>query len=267
MPNRNLLYNRELDKEAIMSQFAPVCPPALLKDMKSKGVLGKYHLLLAHDVVAKPRLYRDIFKRGEGHYIIMDNSLIELGKPCDDNTMLAAWGVLTPDVCVLPDRLCDAEYTIAESFKAAGRWYALGMDSFLGVVQGQNEAEILECAETYARMPTINAISVPRVVTDRVLGSRMGITRKIHSLYPEIPIHLLGFSNNIQDDIETARFRFVKGIDSAVPVRAGLLGLSLGLDPPGKFNNLPPRGQFWEEAKTLNDKAEQNLHWIRHEIA
>lgn len=249
------------------AQFAPVCPPAILMDMKRRGLLGSYHLLLAHDVAANPEEYETIFRPRGNFYIIMDNSLIELGHPCDDGTMQKAWNILDPDVAVLPDKLCDIDFTIRESFNAGSRWWRLGIDRFLGVVQGTTEAELLSCADQFVSIPFVKALSIPRVVTDKVLGSRTEITQKIHERSPHLSIHLLGFSDNIEDDIKTAKLPFVQGIDSAVPVRAGLLGIEMDRVPAKVLNNLPPRGDFWESAKTLNPGAINNLNYIRHMIA
>ena len=107
-----------------MAEFAPVAPPEMLLDLKEKGALGKYHLLLAHDVAARPDLYRAVFDDVHDTYIIMDNSLIELGYPVTTDVMAKACEVVIPDVIVLPDVLNDMKLTLDYSVAAARSWAA-----------------------------------------------------------------------------------------------------------------------------------------------
>jgi hypothetical protein len=64
------------------------------------------------------------------------------------------------------------------------------------------------------------------------------------------------------DDITCASLPFVKGIDSAVPLRAGLD--NIWLSSPHDYEMYDaPRGKYWEEEKDLTVALIQNLQRVR----
>lgn len=234
-----------------MSQFAPVVPIPLAKHLAEQEELGDYHLLLAHDVLARPDEYKLVYGgiREGGGTIIMDNSLIELGRPMDIAEMLAVFKTLRPDWIVLPDHLGDYKKTLGATCKALFDWRQLTpiqrLDTeLMGVVQGSTFEECVSCAQWMLTQPEITAICVPRVLVE-LLGSRMPVLTWLLQQRPEMPIHLLGFSDNILDDIVSASMYNVMGIDSAVPIRLGLQNKPLLLD---KFVDAGKRGDFWDRS-------------------
>lgn len=251
------------------SRFAPVAPPMILKRLKEGRLLGDYHLLLAHDVAANPDIYRFIFASTmEKMFIIMDNSLIELGHPADDDTMMAAYRAIHPDVTVLPDYLGECDKTIQASEEALLRWKNLGISGFLAVIQGQTLQEITRFVNHFKTDPNIRMWSVPRVMV-KYHGSRKHIVDLVRALDDGVrrPIHLLGFSDHTQDDIEACKREGVSGIDSAVPIRMGLAGMafdSAKLD----IGPTPPRGNYWE-CRDINHLVRHNMkvvhEWTRQE--
>lgn len=244
-----------------MSQFAPVAPPQLLLDLKAKGVLGKYHLLLAHDVVAQKELYREIFSDAEGMTIIMDNSVIELGEPVSPEILQEANSIVPTTVTVLPDYIGECERTIGSCTVAAQKWSQKGLGPFMVVPQGQTLPEFITCAEVLRNLPYVEAWGVPRHATAK-LGSRHPLTYQLIILKPLMQVHLLGFSDNLKDDISVARAPQVNGIDSAVPLRLGLADIVLHED----LESHAPRGDYWETAKVANDLVLSNLAYIRERI-
>lgn len=75
--------------------------------------------------------------------------------------------------------------------------------------------------------------------------------------------HLLGFSDNVLDDIGCARVPWINGIDSAVLARAGLAGLGIDLCDFDWSNKVGPRGDFWEQ--TIKDELQDRV--IRSNLA
>ncbi len=243
-----------------MSKFAPVAPPLMLLDLKRKGALGDYHLLLAHDVCDQAALYREVFSHlDEKPFVIMDNSVIELGKPVSAEMMFEACDIVKTDLVVLPDAIGEMEKTIEMSTETAFEWYS-DSDSipFMAVPQGKTLVEFQACAEQLAKLPGVQAWGVPRHVTGKV-GTRHHLVYALMILKPVFTMHLLGFSDNIVDDIAVARVSGVNGIDSAVPIRLGLL------DEPffQKMDSHPPRGNYWETAKEATPRVLENLAKIR----
>jgi hypothetical protein len=156
----------------------------------------------------------------------------------------------------MPDTLRNAQETVLASTQFAyafderftnTRGHIMGL---AGVIQGSNLAECLWCAAQLVRMPRVDLLCVPRVLRE-VLGTRMLITMMIGMKYPAIKVHLLGFSNDLLDDVATARLPNVHGIDSAVPIRAGMVGMELSLHT-GYFDP-GPRGDFWGRALVEKD--------------
>jgi hypothetical protein len=214
-----------------MAQFAPVAPPNVLRSLRDLGdtIVGRYHLLLAHDVVARPHLYKDLLP--DGSFVIMDNSIIELGHPVDAPTMKRALEIVPSNVVVLPDVIKDYDQTLELSFMAADQ-YSKFVDpaktKYMAVPQGQTRAEIIKSALELAYIDNVGCWGIPRHITSWE-GTRMDFikwiwekqeTRLKSSRWGPF-IHLLGFSENMEDDLKCSHLSGVLGIDSAVPVRMG----------------------------------------------
>lgn len=226
------------------AKFAPVVPTQVAAYYHDQGMLGDYHLLLAHDVVAHPteyhRLYSDVSR-----FVIMDNSVIELGHPVDLEFMRTAIGVTHANVFALPDELLDKDATIASTMKALDEWGSLiTMEtSAMAVPQGSNWAEWLECLEAFAKVDDIAWIGIPRNVQNKLNVSRVDAVEAVQQIAPDVQIHLLGFSKDMQDDIEAAKLEGVAGIDSAVPSRMGMRdGVPINADSYVHAS----RGDWWE---------------------
>ncbi len=254
-----------------MSSFAPVAPPQVLKKFKDFGQLGDYHLLLAHDIAAKPTVYADIFNRPHHSpmQIILDNSVIELGGAVDINVIIEAAHVVRPSTTVLPDVLLDQKATIRACDDALNKWSSAFSDANLGpnfmlVPQGRTLKEWIECAEYFADDKNINFWGIPRNIEKTAIRSRRDLIDIVHAINPSRSIHLLGFSDNVVDDILSARHHLVEGIDSAVPIRAVSQGIPMSLT--GTLNAMPPRGNWWEEAQ-FDRKMLDNLILARQWVS
>jgi hypothetical protein len=224
----------------------------MLMALKEEGLLGDYHLLLAHDVASQPTLYHDIFHDVDA-YIIMDNSTVELGHPVDTDVMLVACAAVPADVVVLPDTIRDAEATIRDCVIYSLEWGKAKLGPFMVVPQGETWTELCACAQTLSYLPNISAWGVGRFV-QAVLGSRIPFTWWLRNITLDPTIHMLGFSDHVHDDIRAMHMPCVAGIDSAVPIRMGLA--EIGLDA---FIKTPPRGDYWETASEVTELVRYNL--------
>lgn len=260
-----------------MASFAPVCPIHILESLIDIDQAGNYHLPLAHDVIHNEIRYERAFKvirEQYGHYlstVILDNSVIELGSAVNIEVIAAAAKTVKANVIVLPDVLLDASATITQCRKALDPWskkldHELGEGNytFMYVPQGTTPNEFAACAEALAEDERIGWWGIPRNYNIKGLGSRRDAVDIVHMLNPKRNIHLLGFSDNILDDILSARHPAVTGMDSAVPLRAASHGVSMSFDMD---KELPPRGDWWEDPKTVFDvEMVKNLKWIRRHI-
>lgn len=258
-----------------MARFAPVVPLEIARELPRED-LGSYHLLLAHDVVKHPAEYREVYGHLEGSKeagscIIMDNSLVELGHPAPMDMLLEACHALKPHFLVMPDHLGKSEETVHASYNFMQEWRkeidkrpylrAIGL---VGVIQGEHPAKFWRTIGLYKNNEDlVGMVALPRVMVEQ-FGSRMRVINGINKVFGKsVPIHLLGFSNDILDDICSARMPGIYGIDSAVPVRLGLQGriIELGCEQdPG------PRGKYWDDPfSTMPYRTMQT--WKSHVIA
>lgn len=254
-----------------MARFAPVAPIQVVSSL-SASASGDYHLLLAHDVAAKAKEYGKFFNRFN-HTVIMDNSVIELGGAVDLKVVKAACHAVDSATVVLPDVLLDGKATV-ESCKAAlevwpdefkdlfgGKAPQSRMRGFMLVPQGKTLAEFAWCANQFAYDDYINFWGVPRNLVKEI-GSRAKAIDIVHAINPTRRIHLLGFSDDIPDDVLCAKDRRVEGIDSAVPLRAGTLGVKLDFD-----TDVGKRDPLWFDSAVrvplMDENIETYKRWIR----
>lgn len=253
-----------------MAKFAPVCPAHIAKGLEEDRALGNYHLLLAHDILKHPEEYRKLFNSMNG-VKILDNSVIELGAAVDIKVIAEAAAVVCANVIVLPDILLDGKQTVIDCKKAYVEWRpildkALGSSnwSYMIVPQGKTRAEFAECAEAFADLAYIGWWGIPRNYNIHGLGSRRDAIDICTAIDPQNEIHLLGFSDDIVDDVLSACKDEVSGIDSAVPIRAASAGMRMSMNLP----ELGKRGDWWDDPKTTYDQQmATNCSLIRNWIA
>lgn len=263
-----------------MDRFAPVAPIAIHERMADAGVLGSYHLLLAHQVLASPAVHKAFYRhrlpvmikngnalreRNGKPYIIMDNSLIELGYPLPVADVLVAAETVNASVVVLPDVLGDRIKTLELSAQAANELNELRVSSayargvrMLGVAQGQTLNDVFSCARDLIQQVGVDLVSIPRHVTAKV-GSRVKLAEMVRQ-YGK-PVHLLGFSENLLDDFTALGIPGVIGIDSAVPIWFGLQGFELPTTPPvdADFGKRP---KDYESQTEINSQVIRNLRRV-----
>lgn len=262
-------------------QFAPVAPIHILEKLLNLNnqVFGDYHLLLAHHTVQYPEQFNKLFTQylNKSPYtnvtVIMDNSIVELGGAVDDAMIEEACNVLNsiPStrlevVPVLPDVMGDGIETIDQSAMAYARWVGkdFTQDGMMLVTQGEDWDDFAYLVEQFfvkhpAEYGAIRWVGVPRILVQN-LGSRKKAVEFIHMVAPHVKIHLLGFSDDITDDMLCARLPGVRGIDSAVPLRYDGI-----LTPTTSGTQIGPRGDWWEKGK-INPHTMANIirvaRWI-----
>lgn len=256
-----------------MAKFAPVCPVNILPYLEPANC-GDYHLLLAHDVADKAQEYKTFFGKHRNMTIIMDNSVIELGNAVDLKVIKKACDAVDVTTIVLPDVLLDGKATVESCTKALETWPQefkayLGAFSgentsrrrgFMYVPQGKTLKEFASSAQALADHPDVNFWGVPRNIV-ALHGSRASAIEIVHALNPHRRIHLLGFSDDICDDVICSKDRRVEGIDSAVPLRAGSVGIPMSFDL-----DIGPRGNWWDTAThtlMMDHNIETYRKWIR----
>jgi hypothetical protein len=276
-----------------MAQFAPVAPIGILEEMKKQGCLGTYHLLLAHHVLEFPERFRALFADLRGCTIIMDNSLVELGASENEQKVLDACKAIqdaasTPNyiIPVLTDVMGDGAATREASTKSYKWWRENApMYPLMVATQGGDKTEEHRDGNNISHTFTfawkdfchtvdhfllseefkgISYVGVPRKLVE-FLGTRQLAIQYIDAVRPDISVHLLGFSDDVTDDIICAQHPSVEGIDSAVPIRFGYNLEGNKIYTPSK--EIPPRPKDWFEKGEYDDSVFTNLYNIRKWVA
>lgn len=243
-------------------QFAPVAGLGLLQELDSLGCLGNYHLLLAHAVLSNPIQWAAFFEKrradGEEDFIIMDNSLIELGYPLPPGQLIMACQLVQAKVLVLPDVMGSSSRTVRLSASSFQELRDRGYEgSTMGVVHGENWLEAYQCALDLKGLGA-DYLSVPRVMTE-ILGSRKRLAEQICH-YLQLPVHLLGFSDNLADDIDSVMsHERIMGIDSAMPLWWGQQGKVLPRVPAGEDMFYGKRPEGYLDTNTMTPHVIANL--------
>ncbi len=241
-------------------KFAPVCPIHIYEALADAGdeYIGNYFLLLAHDVLANAERYAKFFANRDCT-IIMDNSVIELGDACNAKNLLEACDIVKADVLVIPDVLENGHATLEAGRKFLRDTGELWLHTMF-VPQGADLDDYYNCVHDAAHDPllhNVNWVGIARNLTGRVFPSRRIPVAFCAMEFPTVKLHMLGFSCDSRDDIETCvqNGAYISGIDSAVPLRLASAGMSLG-DP---IHEPGPRGKWWDECHYISRMANHVL--------
>lgn len=254
------------------ARFAPVGPLPLIRDIWNGDPghhmqHGSYHLILAHDVIkdhASMEAYglhfeqvRKFFK--DETLLIMDNSIVELGNAVDMRIVAKAGAIVGADVLVLPDVMGDGHETIKKFLPIIKDLQKdpIGNFDFMAVPQGPSLQDFAGCLEVFAEYEEVTWIGIPRIATQQI-GSRQQLIALTRAIKPDWSIHLLGFSDNVVDDMLCANQMHVEGIDSAVPLRAGQKDMVFSLAQ----NDYGKRENYWDSQKAT-DQCMLNIEYVR----
>lgn len=222
--------------------FAAIAPIARLRDIEENAV----HMALAH--LCDNEKYVNFYKgqSDQGKFIILDNSVIELGKAVTPEFLLEAAGKIGAHEIVVPDVYNNASETVklARQFipKIKNHGYRL-----MGVAHGKNISEWLWCVRNLIECG-VDTIGVPKVIVQN-MGStgRVNCLRNLARKFApyEIPtIHLLGVWDDplemIRIYLEEAKgtINRIRSVDSAIAYVYASYGYHFGegARPKGKVN-------------------------------
>lgn len=254
-----------------MTQYAPVGNLHVHKQLWGLGLLGDYHLLLAHQIARHAFEYQAFWHRfvdrtGVSRLdITVDNSVVELGEAMDFGKVISAATIVGATTVVLPDVINDAKRTL-EQAEIAFEDHIEELEEngigALGIAQGRDVDEVLECAAGLAELG-VKRIGISKYLVDTPVGSRVAVAKAIGKEH-ELPIHLFGFSNNMVDDLTAARQPRVVGIDSAMPIWLGLAGRLLPTTAPVDAAPLGKRPEDYDdEQRPIQYASTQNVQRVR----
>ncbi len=225
-----------------MIHFAHIAPLSVLqKHLFSDSFL--YHMALAFEVLHNEK-YRSLYQRLslKGRYIILDNSLWELGHALRTKELINAVKAIGASEVVATDvfRNNDATRKKTQQFIEIIRSSDLPV-KIQAVAQGYNEFDWVQCFDWMNTNAEIDTIALPKVLDDFWHpGGRLGAISFLESsgrVRNNKAYHLLGiWSDPIEVLYIRKKFPWIRSIDSALPIHAALshivLNSELGLHAP-----------------------------------
>jgi len=263
-------------------RYAPVAPLHLMRQLAEGNwrAMGGYHLLLAQDILRQPNEHedfwpkwrRDNYAKGREVTIIVDNGAPEGEQVVKPARLAEAARLVHADVVILPDVIGNAGATVESTARASSYFRSEGEFKLMGVAQGATASITLECLVDISKH--VDWLSLPKGWSERLRNPRFWTTRQIAQTY-RMPMHVLGFTDDLSDDILTARSHpLVKGIDSAMPIWLGQQGRSIasmvrtdyGRRPP--FDKLPKqlKGQTLANILVIRQWLSQDLRGVGGQI-
>ena len=252
-----------------MAKYSPIGPITILEQLQEQGMLGNYLLLLAHDVLEWPARYEELVRElgtDPDSFIMMDNSVVELGVPMETRDVIKAARIVNADAIMTAYIMYDSIGTQARVEDALSMLTNSEFD-LMRIPQGETNQDLIECSQWLRdNVPKnedgIEYWGISRLITNsNTMGSRVPIIQYINMTSEKPRFHLLGTSKDHTDDMIACTLPDVMGIDSANPVVAGFAGLDLSVM---SWRHLP-RGAYWE-ARKLPELSVKNVDYMRNAI-
>lgn len=211
-------------------KIAVICPIPLLRKY---AIVSDYHMALTH-LVLESEEYANFYaqRRLRGDYVILDNSLIEMGSAMDMEKVLEAAQRIKPNEVVLPDVFKEGKATL-EAIDRCLMSYGKELAKYktMAVAQGHNYGQWLECHNELITYDEINVIGIPKVTsTFKDVGGRYGLCANLGMNQlnsPDKAYHLLGVWDNPFPEIYgISAYSWVRGVDTVLPVLMGTLGVA-----------------------------------------
>lgn len=201
--------------------------------------INDYEYCLPHLLDQNP-VYLDHFKKAkqQGRYIIMDNSLHELGVAYSTDRLLHWVYELEPNEFIIPDVWMDKTSTLVN----AKHWLQIKLPentTKVAVIQAQNYGEAFECyhilknhyyykkiAFSYGASWYSDEFPHPNPLVGKMMGRIMAISKMYNKglISKDDKVHLLGCALP-QEFGYYADFPFIETIDTSNPIIHGLEGI------------------------------------------
>jgi len=228
------------------------------QDIETLANTSNYHMALTHLVEKHCCYERYYHKRSSaGDFVMLDNSLIELGEAMEFSRVIEAGMKIAADEIILPDKMMDGPGTLKAVEEAlsnpALHYYEGGV---MAVCHGKDLREFFNTFIQLSRIKEIDTIGIPKAV------SRFGVTRNealsrlyLHDCFDEgqKAIHLLGANGYEDFDIPTNLKKRIRGIDTVYPVWMAYHGITL--NPVATLNPARPEGKVIHDKMQVKNKS------------
>ena len=200
--------------------FAPVIPFGVENTLRSMSIVPSAIVLTPSAVLRFGDRYVKMYAAGpKPSTIFINGGLGDTDKPQPFPLAIDAAMKVSANYIILPD----AEHDSAATIKVAKRAIHTlkqrkGFPSkVIGVPQGTDYADYVDCANSLVDMG-VDALGASRNIyeVDRFRANYISAFRSFG-----VPVHILGFTNDLHDDLYCAKFPGVESIASAMPIWYG----------------------------------------------
>lgn len=199
-----------------------------------------FDFVLTH-LVKSSTVYRDFYREQseKGRYVILDNSVFELGKPISPDELLFAAGEIKATTVIIPDFLKDSKKTL-ESVNVVIGDKRFDKYQLAAVPQGDSFDDWISCYKVVSLMERVSTICIPFDIHFKVPGCierntltrswmerRIGLLKQIKDLGLIVQgkkYHLLGASDCVEFRF-AKKLGFVTSADTSSPVVHGMFGV------------------------------------------
>lgn len=192
----------------------------------------KFYMLLTHLFLDSAE-YADwashLKEREPDCFIILDNSVIELGISMSFETIIDVARAVKADEVILPDVFQDADSTYMMA-KDALNWYRNNKDAndtfkFQYVCHGRSYAAVAASIETGMHMPEVATLGIPKIYTENFPGGRAVFESLWEHTNKEI--HLLGCSRSFTELSNFHNLGRIRSMDTCLAAYNVLLGFDI----------------------------------------
>lgn len=241
---------------------------------KASQQFNDYDYALVHLLESCPEYNRYFFEaKQQNRFIILDNSLYELGESFNEALYMKWINLLKPSVFIAPDKFGDSQFTI----KKAKEWKLISDECgvpMMSAVHGSSLEEMLECYKEISSFASMIGISFASPAYNNILPDTIPLSvRRMYgriefinllkssgALNRSIPHHLLGLALP-QELLHYKDCTWICSVDSSNPVALGLEGKTYAsyglLDKPSTIIN----NVFLDEIPSIEiiDKIRKNV--------
>lgn len=181
----------------------------------------KIVMTLAHLFEKYPDTYGKVNLDHPKNYVIMDNSVVELGSTFTIDKMVALADKQIVDELILPDGYPSGKKTV-ELVKESIKWLKdndrLGCYKLMGVCHGENYEEFVETFNTLNNMPEIDVLGIPKVLQKWLPSKSREEVANIF-LNTSKEIHLLGTWYSLKEIVEMSPeiLSKIRSVDTCLP--------------------------------------------------
>lgn len=232
-----------------------------LSDLGLFANTSQYHMALTHLVEYSPtyaQFYRE--KSDNGDFVILDNSLIEMGESMQWSRVVMAALKIRANEVVLPDVMMDGAGTIGAVRRALNDDVTnLIKDTRkMAVCHGEDLEEFLNVYKILTTMDDIHTIGIPKAVVKFGVGTRTDVLRLMLTKgylgdgQNGKAIHLLG-ANGPEDFVMPQHVKYyIRGIDTVYPI--WMAHNNILLEPKPEMNPIRPAGSIAHESTKVTHK-------------